>query len=78
MKVIDRLEYSCYPEHTLCTAYKATVQTEQAVIDIMESGHMSGSGIFIHGTVVANTGPWVFFMLFYKGILLKSPHILVS
>lgn len=52
---IDRFEYSCYPVSTLCTAYKSTVQTEQAVTDVMESGHISGSGIFIHGTVAANT-----------------------
>ncbi len=71
---IDRLEYSCYPKSTLCTAYKSTVQTEQAVMNVMESGHMSGSGFFIHGTVAANTVSWVFFI----GFLQKPPHILVS
>ena len=30
----------------------------------MESGHRSDSGICIHGTVVANTDSWVFFILF--------------
>lgn len=75
---IDSLEFSCYPESTLCTAYKSTVQTEQAVTNVMESGHMSGSGIFIHGTVAANTVSWVFFILLFKCFLTKSPHILVS
>ena len=32
----------------------------------MESGHKSDSGIFIHGTVVANTDSWVFFVLLSK------------
>lgn len=40
---------------TLCTAYKCTVQTEQAVMKIMRSGHICDNGIYIHGTVVANT-----------------------
>lgn len=75
---IDRGKYSCYPKPTLCTAYKSTVQTEQAVTNVMESGHISGSGIIIHGTVAANTVRGCFLMLFYTGILLKSPHILVS
>ena len=30
---------------TLCSAYKSTVQTEQTVIKVMESGHLSDSGI---------------------------------
>ena len=46
MEKVDRLEYSCYHQTTLCTAYKSTVQTEQAVTNVMEPGHMSGSGIF--------------------------------
>lgn len=71
--VIDRPEDSCYPEPTLCTAYKSTVQTEQTVIDIMESGHISGSGIFIHGTVAANTGSWVFFNTSFKRLSSKIP-----
>lgn len=30
----------------------------------MESGHNSGSGFFIHGTVVTNTDPWFFILIF--------------
>ena len=52
------------PESTFCTSYKSTVQTEQAVMNVMESGHMSGSGIFIHGTVAANSVSWVFLNIF--------------
>lgn len=48
---------------TLCTAYKSTVQTEQTVIIVMESGHLSDSGIYTHGTVVANTGCGCFYIV---------------
>ena len=39
----------------------------------MESGHRSDSGIFIHGTVVANTDSWVFFYTFLLNIKSKIP-----
>lgn len=42
----------CYTTITLCTAYKSTVQTEQTVTPVMESGYISNSGIYTHGTVV--------------------------
>ena len=49
---------------TLCTAYKSTVQTEQTVTERHGVGaHGVTVVFFIHGTVVANTDSWVFFLL---------------
>lgn len=45
-RILTTITCICYYTLTLCTAYKTTVQTEQAVTEVMESGHISDSGIF--------------------------------
>ena len=61
---IDKSYFPCYHTVTLCTAYKSTVQTEQTVTQVMESGRVSDSGLFIHGTVATLLIRGCFFITF--------------
>ena len=44
---IDSTDRIWYYNKTLCTAYITTVQTEQTVTCVMESGHLCDSGILL-------------------------------
>ena len=59
---------------TLCTAYKSTVQTEQTVTLVMESGHNVTVGRNIHGTVDANTDFVGVFLYFFSDKPKISPQ----
>lgn len=74
-----RIEKGAYiiHKHTLCTAYKSTVQTEQAGAMLLEPGRQSDSGYHhIRGTVVANTDTWVFFFYLFSSSI--TPTYLIS
>ena len=45
--LVDNGAQICYFIITLCTAYITTVQTEQTVTCVMESGHLCDSGILL-------------------------------
>ena len=54
-------------KYNLCTAYKSTVQSEQAGVLPLEPGRLCDSGYFyIRGTVAVYTDSWVFFFYFLK------------